>query len=81
MKQKKQSDNTTPNRESMQDKMQQKNHHKTRELRDEASLPDEPGPTIKKEDLEEDHLENTNEDSEGVQFDPQSRRQQKRSGL
>jgi hypothetical protein len=81
MDKRKQSSNTpgkTPNRDNAPDDMRQAKMDEQRELKEEASLPDDPDPTLDEQDLEENDL--SVDEADRIEWDPQSK-ENKRSGL
>lgn len=69
----------TPNRENSQDMdMRQAKMDEERELKEEASLPDDPDPVLDEQDLEENHL--STDEADRIEWDPQSNKN-KSSGL
>ncbi|HWB93388.1 MAG TPA: hypothetical protein VG605_16115 [Puia sp.] len=70
--------NKTPNRNNSQDEMRQAKMDEEKELRDEASMPEDPDPVLDEQDLEDNQL--SDEEADNIEWDPQSAKNRK-SGL
>lgn len=66
------SQDKTPNRGNDPDDMRQAKMDEQRELKDEASLPEDPDPVLDDQDLEENNL--SEDDADRVEWDPQSQK-------
>lgn len=68
----------TPNKDNNSDDMRQGKMDEQRELREEASMPEDPDPVLDEQDLEENNL--SDDEADKVEWDPQSKKN-KNSGV
>lgn len=72
------SQDKTPNKGSSPDDMRQAKMDEEKELREEASMPEDPDPVLDEQDLEENDL--STDEADKIEWDPQSGKN-KKSGV
>jgi hypothetical protein len=71
-------ENKTPQRNGGHDEMRQGKLDEEKELKEEASLPDDPDPVLDEQDLEENQL--STEEADAIEWEPEAKKDGK-SGL